>query len=486
MPPRSHRDSATPTPVPPEERVPIKERIAYGFGAVGSGFANAENYIINPVFVLTLGVSPAVMSLLNLIYRVFDGFTDIAMGLLTDRTRTRFGRRKPYIVIGALLVGLWLPVLFLVDPAWSPAVIIGWMVSVRLVATVFDTIYNIPYQCLLLESTPSSVERTNVAAWRGYVSIISLLALTWVWSLTQLPIFNDANGKPDILRGAFWVLSAFGLVAAVTMIMPIFIKERVQVSAAKKKPINEIPLRENLRLTFTSRPFLILVAFTCCLLTAQGIKGALDFYARINYVFEGDQKIAAMVSGVGGTLSAILGFAGIPLFQWLARRRGKIFALQLIMVIGFFSSLSTIVFYVPGLPYLSLIPGLLLAPTSSAIWMLVPSMLGDVCDDDQIRTSERREGSFAAIYSWCFKMAGTLSIMMSGPLVELAGYDASLKEQVQPEAVVTNLRIAVAVIPAVFMALGWWVISRSPLTLDRIAEIHEQLRLRKEAEPKES
>ena len=461
--------------------MPIKERIAYGLGSVGGGLGQAENYVINPVFVLTLGVSPAVMSMISVIIRLCDGFIDVAVGWLMDRTRSRFGRQKPYIAIGAVLVGLWLPVLFLVDPAWSPAVIIGWLVSVRLVADLFDSIYGIPYQTMLFVCTPNSVERTNVATWRGYMGIVSMLSLSWVYYLTQLPVFADVTGKVDIVRGAFWVLSGFGLVGVICMLMPLFLKQRTSDEPRKKTEAPRLTFRENLRLTFTSRPFLVLIAFSFCLVFANNVKGALDFYARMNYVFAGDQKLAATVSGFGGTASHILAFAGIPVFQWLARRKGKIFALRLIVGVGFFSSLSTLVFYAPGMPYLSLLPGLLLAPTGSAIWILVPSMLGDVCDDDELRTHEQRSGSLAAIYSWCFKMSTSLALLASGVVVELVGYDSGLKDQLQAEPVVTNLRIAVAFIPALFMGLAWWAIGRSPLTLARVAEIEAARRARSQA-----
>jgi GPH family glycoside/pentoside/hexuronide:cation symporter len=260
----------------------------------------------------------------------------------------------------------------------------------------------------------------------------------------------------------------------VSGLAPLLVKERVKPTARQTSGPQR-SLKENLKLTFTSRPFLTLIAFSLFLMMATYVKGNLEFFARLNYVFQGDQKLAATVSGVGGTLSAIIGILGIPIFQWVANRHGKIFGVKLIMGIGFFASLSTWFLYTPEMPYLSLVPGLLLAPCMTAVWVLIPSMTGDVADHDELRSGERREGAFAASYSWTLKLSISLATLLSGPLVNLCGYDSSLKGALQPEKVITNMRIAVAIVPAVVSAAGIWMIHKYPLTTEKIAEVKAEL-----------
>lgn len=473
--------SSQPQAVPPHERVSIKEKAAYGVGGVAGGLQNSENFVMNPIFVVMMGISPTIMSICMMIYRVWDGITDMLMGWQSDRTRGRWGRRKPYIFIGAILGCLWLPVLFFVNPNWSIPVIVAWMVSVRLVTFLFDTIWNIPYQCLLLEASPNSVERTNLAAWRGYVSKLAGLGMTWIWFLIQLPIFHNIHGEVDLLNGARWVYASLGLLMLFTGLAPLFVKERVEPTARQKSGPQR-SLLSNLKLTFTSRPFVILIIFSLLLMMSTNLKQGLEFFTRLNYVFQGDQQLAAKVTGIGGTLGGIIGIAGIPIFQWIANHHGKILAVKIIMGIGFFASLSTLVFYTPANPYLSLIPGLLLAPCMTAVWVLIPSMTGDVADHDELRSGERREGSFAATYSWTLKLSISMAILLSGPLVELAGYDASLKEAVQSEETIQNMRILLAIIPALVSAAGIWMIHKYPLTTAKIAEVKSELDRRRSAD----
>lgn len=466
------------TGVAPEDRVPLQEKVAYASGQFAANLMNNVNgHFVLPVFVVTLGVSPALLSFLDMIYRIWDAITDMAMGWLSDNTRSRWGRRRPYVFFGAILAALWMPVMWLLDRDWNPTAIVAWMIGAQLVMFVFTTIWNIPYQSMLLEISPSSTERTNVAAMRGYFSKVGWFAIGWLWYLTQLPAFADpATGKPDTLKGALAVtIVAALLVAAVGVLPALFGRERYYKKVAAQE---KVPLLRNIRLTFRNRPFLHLSLLTLLFTLGTLAVDNLAFFARLYYVCGGDQQLAAKLTGLNGTVSALVGLAAIPAFQWIARRFGKRAALVIVMSLFFTSSLATLVTYRPGLPYLTLVNGVLSALAMTAIWVLLPSMTGDVVDHDELHTGERREGAFAAIFSWIYKFSFSVSLAVSGLLVVWAGYDARLTSA-QPPDVLLSLRMLLAFVPALFIGLAIFFAARFPLTGARMAEIRAALESRR-------
>ncbi len=448
--------------VPPDERIPLREKIGYGLGNVGSGLQEqADKALLSPIFVLQVGITPSAMSLYGLLYRLWDAVTDALLGWFSDNTRSRWGRRKPYIVAGAITMGIWMPVLFLFNPSWTVPQITYWMIGSMLVLYLTNTIFNIPYQCMLLEITPNSTERTNVAVWRSYLGQIVQLIMVWLWWIVQLPLFNNAQGETDIINGARWVTTALGILVIVLGLMPaLFVKERFYKQAEKQAKHS---LWKNFQMSFANRPFVLLISLTMLLTLGVQMKWGLDFFTKLYFVCGGDQKFAASLAGLQGTITVFSSLAGIPLFQWIARRFGKLRALQITMYVVVTASVSTWFAYTPAMPYLSLLPGILLSPAMTAIWVLIPSLTGDVVDYDELRTGERREGAFAAIFSWMLKFSLSFAAAVSGPLVELAGFRPELRFDM-PESVVFNLRVLLAFAPLLFLIPAIWIGHRFPMT----------------------
>ncbi len=463
--------------VPASERVPLVEKVAFSVGGIaGSLQSSAENSLLNPVFVLGYGISPALLSMLGMIYRFVDAVFDMVVGWVSDRTRTRWGRRRPYIFVGAILGGLWIPVIWFFGRNWSQGTIILWMASCMLVLLLLNSIWNIPFQCMLLEMTPNSNERTNVAAWRGYLGWVGWLLMAWSWRITQLPIFHNAVGKPDVVLGARWLTIGFAVIAIALGVLPaIFGRERYYKAVLKE---GKVPFIKNFELTFANKPFMLLSAFTLLFFIGANLKGGLAFYTRLTYVCGGDQALASTLSGIEGTITIFIGLLGYPVFQWMANRYSKRTALFAVMGIMFLASISTIVTYIPSWPYLSMFSGILLAPANAALWMLIPSMTGDIVDHDELQTSERREGAFAAVFSWIYKIAVSLGGGLSGALVVWAGFDAG-HAAAQPTNVIWTMRVLLVVVPAVFILASVWILFRYPLTPHRMTEIRVELEARR-------
>jgi GPH family glycoside/pentoside/hexuronide:cation symporter len=423
-----------------------------------------------------MGISPSLISLVTVLYRFWDALTDVAAGWVSDNTRTRWGRRRPYVFVGAIATGIWMPVIWFFPRGWPTALLITWMVGMWMVRDVFASAWNVPYQALMLEMSSCPKQRTSISAMRSYFGSLGAIVVGWVWYLTQLPVFEDASGKVDIILGARWVTAAFAIVVVILGILPaIFAKERFYTQASKQARVS---LRDNFRFTFTSRPFWFLVGFTFLFVLGTSAKGGLSFYTELFYVCGGDQKLCAQINGLEASLTLGLGLAGIPLFQWLAGKFGQKPVLMLAMGIVSTASLSTLVTYTPSMPYLMMVTGLLQAPAMSGLWLLLPPMLGDIVDYDELRTSERREGAFMSIFSWVFKLGYTLAAAVSGPVVELAGF--RIKNGVgQADGVVETMRLLLAVIPASMVGLGLLLLAFYPLGRRRMNEVRAELEARR-------
>ncbi len=457
----------------PDGKVPMREKLAYGLGSPLDGFSSgAVGVMTNPIFVMMFGISPSLLSLVGLLYKVWDALTDVGAGWLSDNARTRWGRRRPFVFVGAIMTGLWMPVIWFFPQGWPTGLLVTWMVGCWMVRDVFASMYNIPMQCLLVEMTPSAKERTNISAIRSYFGNLTGLLVGWLWFFTQLSVFNDASGQPDIILGTRWVTSILGVCVIIAGVMPaFFVKERFYHQAEKQPKIS---LKDNFKFTFTNKPFLLLVCFTLIFTIGTSSKGGLAFFTKMYFVFGGDQKLAATVAGMESTLTIFVGLLGIPIFQWLANKYGNRNALMVAMAVVSTASFSTIWTYTPTMPYLTILTGVLLAPATTGMWVVIPPMLGDIMDYDELHTGERREGSFSAIYSWQLKMAFAIGGGLSGPLVELVGFRIANGVD-QPMEVINRMRILLATIPFVLVAISMLLLWRFPLNRTRMAEVNAEL-----------
>ena len=188
--------------------------------------------------------------------------------------------------------------------------------------------------------------------------------------------------------------------------------------------------------------------------------------------------MAALYTGMGGSTASVLGLLSLPFFGWLSSRVGKERSLFIIVVAQIVMAASILVLYNPRYPHLALIPMALNGPMLAGLWTVVPSMKADIVDDDELRTGERREGSFESVFSWVLKLGGTIFMGLSGFLVVLVGFDISLKAD-QAEGVFRRIIWLMASIPFIFSIIEAYIIYNWPLTAGRMEEIREELEARR-------
>jgi glycoside/pentoside/hexuronide:cation symporter, GPH family len=455
------------------------EKGAYAFGGTIDIFGHWLYFgLMQPVFVGFLHLSPSLLGVAQAAARLTDAASDSYFGWRSDNTRTRWGRRRPYVLVGALLSGALLPCLFAASRTWSASTLFWFVLLTACGYAPILSCYNMPYQSLGAELTPDTDERTSVMSWRGVVQTLAGVVNAWAWWFAARPWFSDGGDRLNLVRGAMWA----GVLVGVLMILAgigsvLFVRERYYPLARAQNRIGFLPMtRQALR----CRPFRILLLALVLFAVPTSMVGALSWYVLYYHVLAANQAAAPLYGGLAGTAYSIVGAACIPCAVWLARKIGKGRALQWSLFGGSVALGSSFVLYTPAAPIFSVVcHGLFGIVTSGFFWVLLPSMLADVIDFDELEGGQRREGAYASILSYVLKLGTTVTMLVTGPIIELTGFDAH--KALQSPTTIVGLRIVFAVVPAFAALLAGLALRRYPLTRDVMNTIRERLESRRGA-----
>ena len=477
--PRSREMKLVQSNTPEADRVPFWQKVAYGLGGPVEGTAIwIPQANLTPVFNIALGLNPALLGLVLMCWRIWDAVADQLMGNISDNARTRWGRRRPFIVIGAILTGLTMPLIW-----WMPHQLQEWQMFTWLLigGIAFYTCFSIwamPYYSLQLEMSPDYNERTNITAYRAFAQQFMQLGAGWVLALAALPLFSHLpGGKPDLANGMRFISMGLGILTVGLGILPgLFVKERYYEKEASKQ--EKEPLWVGLKQTLSTRPFLWIVAIVFTKTFGFGLIGTLGFYLNAYYACRGNLLLATTISGASATALFAPNLLAIPLCTWIANRWDKRTLLYMTAIFGIIGSLSVYFFVTPGHPWLQVIPSLLMGPIGIGLWLVIPSMQADVADYDELMGGKRREGSFSAVFSWTFKATTALAGGLSGVLLMLTGFKIHDGAEQSPH-VLENLKLFYIWLPVIFLVLCLFAISRYPLTRERMQEIRTKLEARR-------
>ncbi len=478
-PPPAHSEHELPQKTAARDKLPIHEKALYGLGNQSMGMVNQIiEYQVQQVLVYGLGMSPVLKGVMIMIFRIWDAFTDPIMGWVSDNTRTRFGRRRPYMFFGTLAMAALLPFVWRFDESWDMVYIAVWFTLFGMITSTATTVFNIPYQTLKMEMTPDYNERTSLNMYIMVVSsIFGILISPWVWKMTQNPFFTGQviGEVPNTLLGIRNLSYWFAGLAIIFGLIPTFVcKERYYVKASKQK---KEPLIRSLKMTFKNKPFLMMLGIILAG-NLDGLVVGMGGYISLYYVFGGDKIFAATFHAITGTIGGVVGLACAPLFGWLAIKWGKERALLVVTTIHILMAFSIIFFYNPAHPWLAAVPMILNGAMVGAFWVIVPAMKADIVDDDELNNGERREGSFESVFSWILRFTGTVFAGLSGFIVVFLGFDIGLGAE-QAEGVFTKMILGMALVPTLLGTLQFIIILKWPLTAGRMGEIRSLLETRR-------
>ena len=428
--------------------------------------------------------------------RLFDAASDPLFGWLSDNTRSRFGRRRPYILVGSTLAGLGLPLLFFVKPGWSDMGYFWFMLASSAVFIPVMSCFYMPYQSLGAELTPDYHERTSVFSFRYTVQKIPEVAMMYAAQFTTLAVWTGAstisvfdrlkrlltsaaawrvavNEKPNVLLGAQVYCAILGLLMVVAgVVVFALVRERYYDKLAQKQ--ERISITETLWKTLRCRPFRLELLMVLAQAIGLSMVGTLGYYDTVYYVCKGDIAMGAHWNFYMGIAGMVLGFLGIRVYASIAGRFGKIRAMMASLLTAIVVFVGTWWFYDPNLPWLQPLASGFIAFTGAGFWTLDGSIGADVMDYDELQTGKRREGAFSACKSWIVKVGMALGALASGEVLSRTGFDAKLGAA-QTEHALFMIRFLLAFIPVIGLVVAAVALSRFSLTEAKMVEIRRQL-----------
>ena len=465
----------------PEDKIPLGQKVAFGIGMLGNQMFPGALGIFMVVLVAGLGMDPLLWGILFFVPRMFDALTDPIMGFITDNTRSRWGRRRPWIFLGSIIAGLSFIAMWQIDAANSEMYNFTYFLSISIVFYLGMTIFSTPYVAMGYETSNDYHERTRLMAVAQWIGQWTWVVVPWFWILiydTEIYPGGATEGARDL---AVWV----GLTClAFTMVPALFCKTQ-PVRDEDMVELNAESFGQHIRTLFKgivealkNEPFRRLCIATFFVFNAFNTIAGFSFFIIVYYMFDGDAGAADVWPAWFGSASALCTcFLVIPAVTWMSGRFGKkntfliSQGISLIGYIGFWWAFQ------PGNPYYMFLPLPLFAFGIGALFTLMMSMTADVCDLDELQTGKRCEGCYAAIYWWMVKFGFAIAGLLSGVILSTVGFDQSVQQQT--DEALTGLRMAYVLLPMAGTIIAMWVMAKYDLSEQRAHEIREQLEQRR-------
>jgi GPH family glycoside/pentoside/hexuronide:cation symporter len=460
---------------PASERVPIWRKAAYGIGGLTDFlYPNTVNALAIPIYSIALAMDPLLLGFAMAVPRVVGAISDPLTGTVSDNARTRWGRRRPFIMCGAVIGAILLPLIWM-PPTATQLGHFAYLVLILSLYAVAFSVFSVPYGALGIQLSTNYDERTRVMAWRNYVQLAGTLSSSWFYWFCLLPVFGNE------VVGARWLGVIVGivmLIAAVTTVVAC----REKTEAIEKQP--KIALRTALKFTLRNKPFLLLQSVMVILMLGLGCETVIGSYVHIYYTCQGSKSFASYITGLGGTLTIFATLAALPFGLWLSTHTGKRHAALAGLFIGLIATSLMPFLLQPARPYLIMIEWVIMAFGIPCANLMFSSMVADISDEDEVVTGLRREGAYIAVGGFFGKIAQVGTLLLAGALPRFAGYvDTSIPPTVTELQTMRAMLIGIQFVALVVaIAVIWFY----PLTRSRSEATRRLLDERQRQKPAHS
>ena len=460
------------------KHLPFWVKLLYGSGDFGISSVYMLRSIFYALYLTDIvGLEPRLASFGGLIGVVWDAVNDPIIGLLTDRMRSRLGRRRPFLLWFAIPFGLSF-ILLWSAPNWDNQ--IALLVYVTLSFMVADTLQSliyVPYLSLTPELAPDYDDRTSLTGFRSFFQLFGSLAV----ALAAPNIIDRVIAAGFTQQQGYMLVGAiFGGIGIIPLLLiGLFIKE-----TATPQQTEALPLGKSIRVAWKNIPFRYGVAIHLLNWSASDMIVVIFPFFMLYWVAGGDQLASIRI--LGFDLAYESAFFGIMLvvcilfirfWMWLARVRNKREAYMLGM--GFWVIVQFMVFTIqPGqVTYMLIIAGLAGIGVSAA-YTLPDALFSDVIEWDELRTGRRQEGMYFGVRAFIRKVTGAIVIFITLQALGWSGYQAppdGVIQFAQPESALMMIRLLASPFGAVMLAGVIVFTALFPLTRERYNRMQKLL-----------
>ena len=439
-----------------DERLPIHLKLIYGFGDHPINVALVALTMIFPFYLTdVVGMRFALAGLVPLAGRAVDAVTDVWMGRISDRTTWKAGRRRPYLLIGAVPFAVSFAAIWSVPHIESTMLEFSVYVAIYVALSISMTVVAIPYQALLPELTSSYHERTSLATFRSVSSILGTLVTILFFQKIVVWLGGDS---------AAWSMA--GIIFGMWIVWPWLPIWWTTYEAPRATSDSVLSIRESFRLLGENQSFRRLIVLYTLGRVALDLPMAL-FLHYFTYAL-GHREYFEPVLFVY-LLSVMF---SMPLWLRFSRGRDKK-TTYLYGCVGWVFGLLCLFVNQPDWPFSVILLSTALAGAGYSAADMIPwSMIADVADEDEILSGERREGLYVGVFTFLRKLAGAVGVAVTFATLDWVGFKSA---EGNSEPVLWVLRGATALIPAGMVVASAWVARKYPLSYERHREILNEL-----------
>ena len=438
-------------------------KIIYGAGDLGFSLTSTIVGAYSLFFLTDVVlIKPAVAGIAILVGKTWDYINDPIIGHISDRTRTKWGRRRPFLLFGAIPFALAFIMMWYKPPFTSSLALTLYYAVAYVVFDSAATFVYMPYFALTPELTDDYDERTALTSYRMFFSIFgSLLAFT-------VPFMIVGTFTPENAARVFFMAIIFGIISALPLWLVFFNTKEQPIFASQEKP----KMMPALKAAFKNRPFVFgAVIYLLTWICMDIIQAVLLFFIKYVLQLEGQSDIIM-------ALIFITAIFSLPLWEFASRKLGKRYAyavgvafwaiVQLLLIsVGPSVTFSVVVF-------LCILAGIGVGAAHVLPWSILP----DAIEWDEYQTGERHEGVFYSLITLMHKIASSVAIPLTAVMLEITNYIPNSAQQ--PESALLGIRILMGPVPAVLLMIAIIFAIKYPLNREQFAQIVDELKTRRE------